>query len=401
MRDVASPHQRTAGRLGVVLSVILVVLLCLPAIQSLWPMLPNGAPLVGYVEDPVVPPYGRAHGWFNRTLQGWIEGSIRADLGFRPLLVRTFNEVDFDLFNNLPRANELATDRHDIYHYLSLKGLNELVIRKATFEDKYRVLAVKLRALQDALSARGKHFEVVIATSKAFVSLDGVPDRYLVAPREGIFGKTADVASILKQSGVNVFDGTAMLRALHAGGVSTHATSGAHWNYYASCLVTRQLLDDSRHDLGDRVPQLGCDPPQLGPPRYADLDGVELLNRLTDGGLVTPTPFPTVTATSSPLRFLFVGDSFSWHIIDSLTWGRAASTFTFWLYYRERLTLSPVDASVVTRQQATEGPTGDVRADLAAADVIVLEMVDFNLNHWGYGFVEQALEQLADQRVAE
>ena len=394
-------HSRSFRRLGLVLSIVLVGLLSLPAIQTLRPILPNGR--AGYpVPLKAARPGDFTRAWFDGSLQRWLEALAEADVGFRPVLVRSFNEAAFHLFRDLPRASVLATD-HDVYTYPELQGLNALVARKAYFEDGYRALAPRLRSLQEELARRGKHFEVIIATSKALVSLDGVPDRYLVAPREDMYRRAADVSAILKENGVNVVDGTGLLRRIRADGISTHATSGVHWNRYSGCAVARQLLEDSRRDLGDSVAKLGCDPPQLGPPWATDVDGLTMFELLTRGGLVTPTSFPTLTpGLSGQTRFLFVGDSFCFNVIDAIALSHAAGALTFRIYYLDRYTFSPKDGAALSYQALTAPVSvADIYNDVAGADVVVLEMVDFNLNYFGFGFVEQMLDLLRHQPDGE
>jgi hypothetical protein len=387
--------------LGVALSTVLVVALMLPTLRWITLQAPDGS-LYGYTNDVPPKPQDMVHGFFNRSFQRWAERYFDVNMGFREKLIRTFNEVNFRLFHEAPRLRLYSTPEHGLYSKMSIDSLNGEVVAHDQLEQRYDIEATKLLRLQQLLKGEGKEFQVVIATSKPYVYPHGLGDRYLVGGSKNVFKRAAGFGDVLRAKGVNVTDGGPLLREFAARtGIETHPNSGVHWNYYAGCIVTRQMLDDVRAREMLNAPRLDCGRPVLAAPHWVDVDGLDLLNIWSNGGIDKPTPYPTITLDTTLQaampKLVIVGDSFGDQIRYPLDEAHAYSSIVTSGYFRVRELKDPV-TNISVDSDLTIDPAvihQAVAGDIAQSDLLVLEMVDYNVTRWGYGLADYLLDYSA------
>lgn len=232
----------------------------------------------------------------------------------------------------------------------------------------------------------------------------GLGSRYLVGGGSGIFDRAANFGNALRDAGVNVIDGGPLLRKFATKtGIETHPNSGVHWNYYAGCIIAHELLDNVRNRQFANTPMLDCGEPLLSEPHWIDVDGLLLLNIWSKGGIAKPTPFPTISTIGEVEwrpNIVFIGDSFSDQIRYALTLANVYSRMVTSGYFRSR----EIDDKKNNKQStdAIEIDDSNTRAklmnDIAASDVIVLQMVDYNVSRWNYGFADYFIDQQTDAK---
>jgi hypothetical protein len=387
--------------LGVTLATALVVALALPTVRWMALQAPDGT-LYGYTSDLPPRPQHLLRAFLDKSLQRWVERYFDGDMGFREVLIRTFNEVNFRIFREAPRIQLYTTPEHGLYSKMSIDSLNGELVARDLLSQRYSVEANKILQLQRLLHSEGKEFQVVIATSKPYVYPEGLGDRYLVGGSKDIFKRAASFGEALRSKGVNVTDGGPLLREFASRtGVETHPNSGVHWNYYAGCIVGQKMLDDVRSRDMLSVPQLNCGKPTLEAPHWVDVDGLDLLNIWSNGRIDKPTPYPTITQNAGPQaampKLVFVGDSFGDQIRYPLEQAHTYSSIVTSGYFRVREVLDPVN-NVTVDSDLKIDPAIIHRAvakDIAQSDLVILEMVDYNVLRWGYGLADYLLDYSA------
>ena len=387
--------SRNSNRVGLARSIFLVALLAMPTIQWATQLFPRGD-LYGYTDAIHGPPIGPVGAFFNKTLQPWVKEYFDVNLGFRPFLVRTFNEINFRLFRENHRKTLISIRGHGLHSHLSIDYLNAEVIRRAELENRYRSEAQKLLRAQQMLAARGKYLEVVIATSKSYAYPEELGRRYLVADGDGILSRAASFGDALKAAGVNVTDSGPVLRKFaRDSGMETHPAPGLHWNFYAGCKVAQWILDNARARQFPATPNLDCGAPQFEYRRgTVDFDGVNLLNIWSDGGLGKTSAYPSIVPIKESAwrpNIVFIGDSFSYQIRLALQQGGVYSKLVLSSYFA----LREVDGPATAEEKA---PAASVRdqliADVLSSDIVILEMVDYNVSRFGYGFADSIIDRL-------
>lgn len=377
--------------------------LALPALRLFQMNAPDGL-LYGYT--PAVPPRpaNLVKAFFDRSFQQWFEKYFEFNLGFRSLLIRSFNEINFRLFSESAKLNVLSTPEHGLYALVHIGSLNDAVMRRELLENRYRLEAQRLRQIQDDILSRGKYFVVVLATSKPYIYLRELDKRYLVEDSNRIVVQGASFRDALRDAGVNVVDSGPILREVVANtGIETHPASGLHWNYYAGCIAAKALLDDVRINRFHQTPRLGCGPPVLAEPHMTDVDGLRLLNIWSSGGIAKPTPYPTPVAVGDVTwrpKVLFVGDSYSEHMTSALSKADVLARLIVSNYFRTRESNDPIEGNIAgdDKNNTETAIRNELIRDIENVDVIVLEMVDFNVGRWAHSAFPYVLSYKDDQQ---
>jgi len=386
-------------RLSLLYAIILVAVIALPTLRWLTLRKADGA-LYGYTDDIPKPPVHIFAGFFDKSLQRWFDRYYDVHLGFRERLVRSFNELNFRLFREAPKLRLISTKERGLYSHMSIENLNDEIVRKTELEAKYYIEAEKLLRIQNWLKTQNKHFEVIIGSSKPYIYPEELGCRYLVDGNPDVFERTARFGKILENTGVNVIDAGPLLRRfVQQTGIDSHPVSGVHWNYYAGCIVAKRLNEDVQRSNLPTLPLLECGAPRFAEPHWVDIDGLLLLNIWSDGNLKKLSPYPEIHAVNPSAKkpsIVFIGDSFSDQIRYALQQAKIYSRMVTSGYFRTREADIDGNGGQVTHGADTDEQT--VRAklaqDIATSDIVVLQMVDYNVPRWGYGFADYFLNQL-------
>lgn len=385
--------------LALYFSIIFVTFLALPALGYFFHFAPGKA-LFGYVETKTAKPERLLGGWFEKTLQPYIEENLDHGLGFRAVFIRLFNDLNFRLFSEQPRTDIYSTKEHGLYFKYSIAHLNNEYLNRENLSTEYDQFAQKLAEIQRLLAAKGKRFEVIISSSKPYLHLEGLGSRFLVNTNEDIYDKTASLGRSLQKYGVHVIDSGPILRALYKNkAIETHAYSGMHWNYYSGCVIAKHLFNDIRETFKD-TPSLHCGAPSYQRAKFIDQDGHLIINIMSNAKLTRKSPYPSPNARFSAgylPNMLIVGDSFMHQIIDSLDQAKSYSKITISSYFRTNINHNPSEPLLYGDPSPTKETEEAVLNAAMEKDIIILQMVDYNIIRKGYGFVEALLTRLKER----
>lgn len=385
--------------LGVLFSIFLIVLLFLPVTQGVTKFA-SESDLRGYTDPIPDKPVNYVYGFFDKSLQHWAEKYFNVNLGFRAFLIRSLNQINFTSFreSNNSHLKVISTKHHGLYSNLSINSLNDELIHKTVLEKRYQDEAKKLLQVQKILQSQGKYFEVVIASSKAYVYPDELGNRYLAGGAVNVFSRAPSYGQILKAAGVHVVDSGPLLRQVAQSGFVTHPASGLHWSYYAGCLVAQQILEDARQYSPSIAPILNCGAAVHRKPfaNDIDLDGYYLLNIWSRAGLIKQSTYPTIMPVKNVRKrpsILFIGDSFSDHIRNAFKMGDVYSRIIMSSYFQRREIEDRLDNKINTPTEEEDSVfyQKKILEDIATSDIIVLEMVDYNVSRCNYGFADAFL----------
>jgi hypothetical protein len=382
--------------LGLTYSILLMALICSPTIRWLSLGKPDGT-LYGYVDQIPARPKKMVKAFYAKELQAWAERYWDTHIGFRALLIRSFNEINFRLFKEMPRLHLYSTPEQGLFSSMSIESLNHEITNKKSLEDRYREEASKLLSVQNLLEADGKLFIAIIASSKPYVYSESLGPRFVVGGSEAAYQRAASFGAALRNAGVNVIDSGHFLRRLtKTQNIETHPASGVHWNYYAGCIVAKQLMEVVRSKF-PAASSLDCGEPTYAPAHMVDVDGLLLMNILSDGGLIRMSPYPSIGKFRSGWRpkIVSISDSFIDQICHSLRMGQIYEQIVNAGYFSSREIAAGVDGFRSTHDAGSDVPTVRVKLleDIRECDVVVLEMVDYNVQRWGYGFPDYLIQK--------
>jgi hypothetical protein len=386
------------NKLAILFSLIFVIFLSLPAIGYFFHFAPGNS-LIGYVDTESSKPEVLVKSWFDKKLQSYMEESVAQEIGFRALLIRVFNELSFRLFSEQKITDLYSTKQHGLYYKSSIAHLNEEYLNRHELTKTYDEFAKKLAEIQQLLAAKGKHFEVILSSSKAYVHLDGFDKRFLVNSFHTLYAEAASLGRELKKQGVNVIDSAPILREFYKKtAIETHANSSVHWNYYSGCIIAKYLFKDIRKTFAN-TPSLHCGKPIYKRADNLDLDGLIVLNVLSDVNIIKKTPYPSPSATFHDNylpKMLVVSDSFMTQILTALDEAKSYSSIIISNYFLSSLKHRPGEFSPYMSPPPNEPITNTVLNEALEADVVILQMVDYNIPRLGYGFVEAFLKRLKE-----
>lgn len=387
------------NKLALLFSIILASMLSLPALGYFFHFAP-GKTLFGYVETASASkPDAFVSGWFGKKVQPYIEDLLKTNIGFRAIFIRIFNDLSFRLFSEQPRTDIFATKEHGLYFKYSIAHLNNEYINREKLTKTYDELAIKLAEIQNLLAAKGKHFEVIISSSKPYIHLDGITRRLLITEDKDIYSKIASLGSSLKNHQINVIDTAPILRDLYEKkAIETHAYSGLHWNFYTGCIIAKHLLQDMKKTLVD-APSLLCGKPEYRRAESIDRDGLLILNVYSRLNMLKDSPYPSPTAKLHKdylPKLMIVGDSFMHQIINSLDLAKSYSTMTVSSYYRTNIKHKPGHLLRYEGPPLNQQIENDILEAALASDAVIVQMVDYNIPRMGFGFVDALLKRLKE-----
>ena len=353
-----------------------------------------------------------AQDWPRWTLRGWLDGSLQPAfeqafnqrLPIRPHLIKSWNQLHYSLFGFLPPRRDgdaivIGRDRH-LYEQPYLNVYNRPGRARPA---ALRAAAGRVRALQDALHARGLGFLLVIAPSKVEILPEFVPADLLAPDRAARQTDYDRFLPLLREAGVHLLDGHADFLARKADSpYPLFSRTGTHWNYYGAGLVVARILQAIEQQTGRNLPDLQVGSVTVDPtPAGTDDDLLELLNiwgwpSLWDRqSFVVPQVHPTFRLApdpqAAPARLLLVGDSFCLTLAEVLEQARACAQLDVLYYFNRTITYPATDRRGVPLDRATF----DLAATLSGRDAVIIEISEHRMAELGYGFVEAALRQLA------
>lgn len=386
----------TPRSLGLIFSISVVGLLLLPITQNVLHLI-HPKSLYGYSDEIPKKPDNLVKAFFTKNLQSWAEKYFDSHMGGRAFLTRTFNQMNFMLFHesNNEHCKVISSKKHGLYSNLTVNDLNDTLIHKSELEKKYQIEAAKLSEIQNILASKGKYFEVVIASSKAYVYPSELGNRYISEGATHVFERAASFGKALKAAHVNVIDSGPELRQLaQHSNIIIEPTSGLHWSYYAGCLVAHEIVEKAMQQFA-MMPALDCGTPITRKPvmNDVDVDGYLLLNIWSEPALITASTYPTISPNQSikwQPKIVFIGDSFSDHIRSAFKKANVYSQIIMSDYFQTRK-LTVNDKTDELKDKSLDEIRTQILNDIDESDIVVLEFVDYNIPRWSYGFSDYFL----------
>lgn len=368
--------------------------LVLPLVQMKWP-LAREEPLRG-VTVPAEKPRPGLRAWFEGSFQRQFDNWFGQNIGFRPTLVRTDNQLGLSLFREVTArtGDDVILGRdHVLYQKSGLDAYNRLDLVP---EERLDATAQKIRELQDGLAARGVTLLVVISPSKAEVYPEFIPPSRVLEHRLGRKTNYETMAACLRARGANLLDAHEMFAAAKTSEpYRLFPQGGIHWNAFSAGLVTQAMIEKLEALTGKRLVHIACESVALDDrPRReeAELDLADLLNvwrlELADWPYPRPIYAPRAQGDEFKPRILWVGDSLAHSIIALLYRNQVFESLRFFSYYNTEVVLPQEKGRHLEKDKL------DWEKKVFSQDVIILEIAELMIDRIGWGFVEDALSAL-------
>ncbi len=348
------------------------------AVERDWPKLRirSASPLAG-VAKPKPAPWS-----LNAFLSGETQRAVSINLGKAspvfPISVRAKNQLVFSLFGESAAPGVIIGRNGQLYEQMYI---DEFCARDgAADETRVSEWASTLRAIQEAVEARGKSFVYLVSPSKAARYPEDLPASASCASRApSMPDKLAPYLAALNENGVRHVDGAGLMsaeRPKHA--IPLFPRGGTHWNSVGGALA---LQEATRALPAAPIGQLDFASAPAPEALGTDRDLLDLLNllwpdahyptaaigRAREGGDCAHTP-----------RLLAMGGSFVHQVLAAATLAPCPPQIDYWFYMRTEdnsvelghYRRAPGDASNGERLSAA---FEELDENLAGADFILLE----------------------------
>jgi hypothetical protein len=360
----------------------LIAILFLPAIQQ-FTGFPKVSGLKGYFQlpqKPIATAKGIYQGTYQDSLNNWLEHHI----GYRPDLVRLYNQFRYSLFDTVAAQSVVRGKEGFLYEINYIKALNGL---DYVGDDQVEKHASQLSDISHWLSLRNKYLIVLLAPGKASFFPEYIPDRY----RTSEINKRNDFAyaRALTDKGVPVIHGNPWFSAMRdTSRYALFPKCGIHWSYYGlglafDTLIKSMELVSGRKWLDFSMKRIEVTQKLRSPDR--DLwDGLNIIIKPDD----FPMPYPELNfqKTAVAPKVMVVADSYYWQWFGSGYATEAFGEHSFW-YYNEQI--YPGDGSPPLDRKNI-----DLLLRVLDNDFVIILLTDANMYRFGFGFVDQLHEAI-------
>ncbi len=299
--------------------ICIIVLLCtmfIPMLQKLLPVFPQDYALAGYADQAGKPVFS-LKSFLSGDFQDQFTDYMQDNVGYRGYLIAIKNQVDYALFHILHYTIEEGKEGQLFYWNHIDTHCGHLMLDSNTLFQKMQ----EYKQLKVLLNERNIKLLYVLAPGKPNFYEDKLPEKYA--------GKC--------QGSNN--DYTALLNALNAGqfelidfnawfknnrdtfSYPVFPRLGTHWSFYAACIAMDSLSRYISSASGIAIPPYKPAHIRLTDQPYTtDKDLASLLNLLfplkSDTLAYPEYVFDPPSARKKP-KVLFIGDSFTWNLIDT------------------------------------------------------------------------------------
>ncbi|MFT6718633.1 MAG: hypothetical protein ACJAY8_001029 [Sphingobacteriales bacterium] len=308
---------------------------------------------------------------------------MRDSIGFRPFFIRTINQFDYSLFNQINIENlEEGKDGYLFGKiYLDTYLGKDLVAEKLVEAHARKVVDVK-----DSLAVRNIQLVYSFVPGKVMLYPEFMPSDFGEKKQNNyeLFCSTFDT------EGVDYLDFYPLLkRHKDAGVFPVFPQAGLHWSAGVVAKAASYLFDE----LGGRLNKPMVNWTETGQEwtqsdyRETDYDYGESLNlftRVSQENMMYPTvKFTPYDSAYQKPKSLLVGDSFmqSFWLFYPFFENAFHAKSTFW-YYNRKITWSPSGAWDVPRKFA------NMEKELRELDLIYIQVSDENLKKMSFGFID-------------
>ncbi len=331
-------------------------------------------------------------GWFGGEYQPKKEKFLKNIIGFKPLLTRINNQIDFSLFS-LSHANGIVVGKNDMlfqnmyidaYYGKDFSG-NEYLTNEIR---KYSKLVKVLRE-------EGIDLFLIIAPGKASMYPENIPDHLKADFDTTNYDK---VVEQLNQSGCNYLDLRSYFLSLKKESeYPLFPDHGTHWSGYAITLAADTIFSFLESNTRFALRKYSKKDGELSNDyRFSDNDigkALNLLGQSSDQLLYYPDiVFENNDTLIEKPKVLLVGDSFTqsfwgfYPYFDKLF----DKNSRFW-YYNRNVAWPDKNIKKVIKQ--------DIHKEITSHDIIIIFSTEQNLKDPGFGFIDKTLKLLTNDTV--
>jgi hypothetical protein len=284
--------------------------------------------------DPAVYPRFTVKTWFTDEFQVQFNRATEENAGFRPVLIRMKNQLEFAVYNKANASGAVAGKQRYLFesdYIRSFTGRDYL--GDYFWEQKFS----RLKVVSDTLAALGVKLAIILEPGKASYLPEMIPSRFkrFKSDRNNYQAILAGAA----RQGIPLLD----LNRFFSEKKSTapfplFPKGGIHWSTGGMVLAADTLLEYIDRTLQIPVPDLVIDRVEMSDSlRDTDGDLSEIMN-LMKAPKHPKMGYPEFHITEDPVekpRVLVISDSYFFNVLGAKIPARAFANEAFWYYNNE------------------------------------------------------------------
>lgn len=320
--------------------------------------------------------------WLSGEYQEEKEQYLNQNFGFRPLIVRAHNELEYNLLGKVNYKDGKLGKADMLFEKIYL---NEYTGRDFIGEEAIRAKMDKLSVLKDSLAKYNVLLMVVFAPSKAHYFSEYLPKGYETRGKDIHYDHFT--AACKKRNIAYIDFNSYFLSLKNKTPYPLFTKTGIHWSAYGAAIAMdslfKRLEQEKKVDLAD-----------------FDWKNIEISDtcRGTDGdlfevaNLLRPIQNPKLAYPKlafqqkegqKKLKTLSIADSFWWDIVNSGANENVFGTWEFWNYFYD----------VYPQTEENKTHIKQIPKEIKKYDVVIIEACGGTLRILGWDFIEKAYEQ--------
>lgn len=348
------------------------------------------APLKGYIQLSEKPEFS-IDSWMNGSFQLNYDKYLEDHIGFRNLLVRLYNQIDFSLFRVGHAAGVIIGKEDYLYelnYILAYTGKDYLG------DDFIRDKCEKIKIVQDRLSKLNTELLIVLAPGKASFFPEYIPDKYLEEP--GTITNNEAYLSSFQDMGINHIDfNTLFANMRDTVSYELYHKCGIHWSRYGSLFALDSVIHYIEEKKNTDIVDMGIEginvSYSLDNSDYDVAAGLNLLFEIPGKPMPYPYGYTYDAEGKEKLKLMVVADSYYWSMYTHQGAWEIWDELDF-RYYNK----------ITYRPNAEESDPIPLRIDeLAKFDVIMILYTEANMTKMANDFFEEAYVNLNYQDELE
>ncbi|MCK9453211.1 MAG: hypothetical protein M0Q90_16060 [Bacteroidales bacterium] len=368
------------------LFVLLLLMMILPFIQQTFDV-PKIRQLKGAFTVPQKPKW-YLDNFLESSYQDSLNTYIEHHIGYRPHLVRLYNQLQYSLFDTVNAQGVIVGKEGYLFELNYIKAMYGL---DYVGDEKVNADIEKTAAVNDWLNANDKQLIVVLAPGKGSYFPEFIPANY----QPDSIGKQNYTAYYngLREEQVDVIGGNDWFAAIKdSSRYALFPKAGIHWSYYGLGLVFDSVFKLMENHFQTDFIDFELGNIQLtNKLRSPDRDlweGMNIIFPPDDYAMPYPEFQFEVKNESEMPSVITVADSYYWQWFGGSYATRGFKDNSFWYYNKQIFfpdNTPPKDISQV-----------DLFDYIADNDVILLIQTDANMNRFGFGFIDDVYELIKD-----
>lgn len=324
--------------------------------------------------------------YFDEKFQPEYEKYWNEHFGERSFFVRLHNQMMFSLFDkSLVNGVDIGKDNYlyETAYINAVYGIDFIG------NDSIRNNCNKLKIISDSLAKHGCGLLVVLAAGKGSFYPEYIPEKYQPS---GNPTNHETYVKHLAQQGVDFIDFSSwMIKNKQTSQYVLYPKTGIHWSYYTMVNVADSITRFIEKKLNLDIPDIVIDSIEVKDgfeDTDADIEEAQNLFFPIKKPLMAYPRFHYVTENRSKPRVVVISDSFYWAMFSAGFNDNVFNDGKFWYYFKE---IYPDHFNNPTLISSI-----NLKDELAKTDMVILLSNEPNLNHLGWGFIEDAYSMYTD-----